>query len=199
MKKQAGGSCSSDKVTSTANAGGVAQGQIMSDLFNLQSMPDPTMAGGKTQKKRTNKKNKKSSKKTKRNKRSMRKLNKKRSKTKKRNSLKLKKSMKGGENININEAELQKMLDSLNIEGGADNANGKMNGVNMNNRNNQEGGGFLNLAGCGPVNYPNAGRAHVAPFGGTSCPGPEWYANPPNLGSAGSGMNTEGGNIAYPF
>jgi hypothetical protein len=59
---------------------------------------------------------------------------------------------------------------------------------------NQTGGnGFLSLAGCGPVNVPDAGRTHAKNFtksGG--CPGPEWYANPPMLGSAGSGMDDLG-------
>ena len=59
----------------------------------------------------------------------------------------------------------------------------------------QKGGRFLNLAGCGPVNAPDAGRKHAKHFSKTSsCPGPEFYANPPELAKAGSGS----GN-AYPF
>lgn len=58
----------------------------------------------------------------------------------------------------------------------------------------QKGGnGFLSLAGCGPVNVPDAGRQYAGNFTKSGmCPGPEWYANPPNLGSAGSGMNDLG-------
>jgi hypothetical protein len=58
----------------------------------------------------------------------------------------------------------------------------------------QKGGnGFLSLAGCGPVNVPDAGRQYAGEFTKSGmCPGPEWYANPPNLGSAGSGMNDLG-------
>ena len=59
----------------------------------------------------------------------------------------------------------------------------------------QKGGNFLNLAGCGPVNAPDAGRKYAKHFSKTSsCPGPEFYANPPELDKAGSGS----GN-AYPF
>ena len=59
----------------------------------------------------------------------------------------------------------------------------------------QKGGRFLNLAGCGPVNAPDAGRKYAKHFSKTSsCPGPEFYANPPELAKAGSGS----GN-AYPF
>lgn len=57
----------------------------------------------------------------------------------------------------------------------------------------QKGGNFLSLAGCGPVNVPDAGRQYAGNFSKTSmCPGPEWYANPPNLGSAGSGLDDLG-------
>ena len=62
-------------------------------------------------------------------------------------------------------------------------------------RKGQKGGRFLNLAGCGPVNAPDAGRKYAKHFSKTSsCPGPEFYANPPELDKAGSGS----GN-AYPF
>ena len=62
-------------------------------------------------------------------------------------------------------------------------------------RQGQKGGRFLNLAGCGPVNAPDAGRKYAKHFSKTSsCPGPEFYANPPELDKAGSGS----GN-AYPF
>ena len=55
------------------------------------------------------------------------------------------------------------------------------------------GQGFLANVGCGPVNVPDAGRKYASNFSKTSsCPGPEWYANPPNMGSAGSGMNDMG-------
>lgn len=58
----------------------------------------------------------------------------------------------------------------------------------------QKGGnGFLSLAGCGPVNVPDAGRKYASNFTkSSSCPGPEFYKNPPNLGSAGSGMEDMG-------
>jgi len=63
------------------------------------------------------------------------------------------------------------------------------------------GGSFWNLAGCGPANYPDAGRKYAHHFSKTSrCPGPEEIANPPNLGKAGSGDAAElsmGGT--YPF
>jgi len=63
------------------------------------------------------------------------------------------------------------------------------------NKKGQKGGNFLNLAGCGPVNAPDAGRKHAKHFSKTSsCPGPEFYANPPELAKAGSGT----GN-SYPF
>ena len=62
-------------------------------------------------------------------------------------------------------------------------------------RKGQKGAGFLNMAGCGPVNAPDAGRKYAKHFSKTSsCPGPEFYANPPELAKAGSGS----GN-AYPF
>ena len=55
------------------------------------------------------------------------------------------------------------------------------------------GQGFLANVGCGPVNVPDAGRKYADNFSKTSkCPGPEWYANPPNMGSAGSGMTDMG-------
>ena len=59
---------------------------------------------------------------------------------------------------------------------------------------NQTGGnGFLSLAGCGPANVPDAGRKYAHHFSKTSkCPGPEEIANPPMLGSAGSGMKDLG-------
>jgi hypothetical protein len=53
-------------------------------------------------------------------------------------------------------------------------------------------GFWSSVAGCGPVNYPNAGRQYAGHFSKTSsCPGPEFYANPPGLGSAGSGYDME--------
>ena len=59
----------------------------------------------------------------------------------------------------------------------------------------QKGGNFLSLAGCGPVNAPDAGRKYAKHFSkSSSCPGPEFYANPPELDKAGSGN----GNT-YPF
>ena len=55
------------------------------------------------------------------------------------------------------------------------------------------GSGFLSLAGCGPANVPDAGRKYAHHFTkSSSCPGPEEIANPPNLGSAGSGMDDMG-------
>jgi hypothetical protein len=63
------------------------------------------------------------------------------------------------------------------------------------------GGNFLGLAGCGPANYPDAGRKYAHHFSKTSrCPGPEEIANPPGLGKAGSGDAADlpmGGT--YPF
>lgn len=60
------------------------------------------------------------------------------------------------------------------------------------------GGGFLSVAGCGPVNAPDAGRKYAAHFNKSgSCPGPEWYANPPGLPSAGSGLADLG--VGAPF
>ena len=63
------------------------------------------------------------------------------------------------------------------------------------------GGSFWNLAGCGPANYPDAGRKYAHHFSKTSrCPGPEEIANPPGLGKAGSGDSADlpaGGT--YPF
>jgi hypothetical protein len=63
------------------------------------------------------------------------------------------------------------------------------------------GGSFWNFAGCGPANYPDAGRKYAHHFSKTSrCPGPEEIANPPGLGKAGSGDSAElpvGGT--YPF
>jgi len=48
------------------------------------------------------------------------------------------------------------------------------------------------VAGCGPVNVPNAGNTLSKFFTkSSSCPGPDFYANPPGLGSAGSGYATE--------
>ena len=53
-------------------------------------------------------------------------------------------------------------------------------------------GFWSGVAGCGPVNVPNAGNT-LSPFftKSSSCPGPDFYANPPGLGSAGSGYATE--------
>jgi hypothetical protein len=60
------------------------------------------------------------------------------------------------------------------------------------------GGGFLSVAGCGPVNAPDAGRKYASNFvKSESCPGPEWYANPPGLPSAGSGLADLG--VGAPF
>jgi hypothetical protein len=63
------------------------------------------------------------------------------------------------------------------------------------------GGRFWNFAGCGPANYPDAGRKYAHHFSKTSrCPGPEEIANPPGLGKAGSGDSADlpmGGT--YPF
>lgn len=60
------------------------------------------------------------------------------------------------------------------------------------------GGGFLSVAGCGPVNAPDAGRKYSSHFNKSgSCPGPEWYANPPGLPSAGSGLADLG--VGAPF
>lgn len=61
-------------------------------------------------------------------------------------------------------------------------------------KNNMTGGsGVLANAGCGPVNVPDAGRKYADYFTKSSkCPGPEWFANPPNLGSAGSGLEDVG-------
>lgn len=53
-------------------------------------------------------------------------------------------------------------------------------------------GFWSGVAGCGPVNVPNAGNNLSRFFTkSSSCPGPEFYANPPGLGSAGSGYATE--------
>ena len=63
------------------------------------------------------------------------------------------------------------------------------------------GGSFWNFGGCGPANYPDAGRKYAHNFTKTSsCPGPEEIANPPGLGKAGSGDSADlpmGGT--YPF
>ena len=63
------------------------------------------------------------------------------------------------------------------------------------------GGSFWNFGGCGPANYPDAGRKYAHHFSKTSrCPGPEEIANPPGLGKAGSGDSADlsmGGT--YPF
>lgn len=67
-------------------------------------------------------------------------------------------------------------------------------GQSKTNNNGQTGGnGFLSLAGCGPANVPDAGRKYAHHFTKSSkCPGPEEIANPPMLGSAGSGMDDLG-------
>jgi hypothetical protein len=53
-------------------------------------------------------------------------------------------------------------------------------------------GFWSGVAGCGPVNVPNAGNTLSKFFTkSSSCPGPDFYANPPGLGSAGSGYATE--------
>lgn len=53
-------------------------------------------------------------------------------------------------------------------------------------------GFWSGVAGCGPVNVPNAGNTLSKFFTkSSSCPGPDFYANPPGLGSAGSGYETE--------
>jgi len=65
----------------------------------------------------------------------------------------------------------------------------------------QRGGNFLGLAGCGPWNGTDAGRKYADFFTKTSkCPGPEWYANPPELPKAGSGDAVDlAVGATYPF
>jgi hypothetical protein len=65
----------------------------------------------------------------------------------------------------------------------------------------QRGGNFLGLAGCGPWNGTDAGRKYADFFTKTSkCPGPEWYANPPELPKAGSGDAADlATGATYPF
>jgi len=65
----------------------------------------------------------------------------------------------------------------------------------------QKGGSFWNLGGCGPWNGTDAGRKYADYFSKTSkCPGPEWYANPPELPKAGSGDAAELAiGATYPF
>lgn len=74
-------------------------------------------------------------------------------------------------------------------------------GGNVEEKKVMKGGSFWNLAGCGPANYPDAGRKYAHHFTKTSsCPGPDEIMNPPNLGKAGSGDSAEltmGGT--YPF
>lgn len=68
-------------------------------------------------------------------------------------------------------------------------------------RTGQRGAGFLNMAGCGPVNYPDAGRKYAHLFTKSStCPGPDFYRNPPGLEKAGSGNGAVAGPGApFPF
>lgn len=65
----------------------------------------------------------------------------------------------------------------------------------------QRGGSFWNLGGCGPWNGTDAGRKYADYFSKTSkCPGPEWYANPPELPKAGSGDAADlATGATYPF
>lgn len=65
----------------------------------------------------------------------------------------------------------------------------------------QRGAGFLNMAGCGPVNAPDAGRKYAHLFTKSSmCPGPDFYRNPPGLEKAGSGNGAVAGPGApFPF
>lgn len=65
----------------------------------------------------------------------------------------------------------------------------------------QKGGSFWNMAGCGPWNGTDAGRKYSDFFSKTSkCPGPEWYANPPELPKAGSGDAADlAVGATYPF
>ena len=65
----------------------------------------------------------------------------------------------------------------------------------------QKGGSFWNLGGCGPWNGTDAGRKYSDYFSKTSkCPGPEWYANPPELPKAGSGDAADLAlGATYPF
>lgn len=65
----------------------------------------------------------------------------------------------------------------------------------------QRGGSFWNVAGCGPWNGTDAGRKYADFFTKTSkCPGPEWYANPPELPKAGSGDAADLAlGATYPF
>ena len=65
----------------------------------------------------------------------------------------------------------------------------------------QKGGSFWNMAGCGPWNGTDAGRKYSDYFSKTSkCPGPEWYANPPELPKAGSGDAADlAVGATYPF
>ena len=65
----------------------------------------------------------------------------------------------------------------------------------------QKGGNFLGMAGCGPVNTPDAGRKYSNLFTKSgSCPGPDFYRNPPGLEKAGSGQgSTFGPGAPFPF
>lgn len=68
-------------------------------------------------------------------------------------------------------------------------------------RRGQRGGNFLSMAGCGPVNAPDAGRKYSHLFTKSStCPGPDFYRNPPGLEKAGSGNGAiSGPGAPFPF
>lgn len=59
----------------------------------------------------------------------------------------------------------------------------------------QRGGGFANMTGCGPINYPQGGAQYAKYFGGTSCPSKEELMNPANL--AGAETTSLGGHAMY--
>lgn len=59
----------------------------------------------------------------------------------------------------------------------------------------QRGGGFSNMTGCGPINYPHGGAQYAKHFGGTSCPSKEELMNPVNL--AGAETTSLGGHAMY--
>jgi hypothetical protein len=61
----------------------------------------------------------------------------------------------------------------------------------------QSGGGFANMTGCGPVNYPQAGARYAKHFGGTSCPSQKELMNPASMPLAGSGDMGLGGFHTY--
>ena len=188
MKKLYGGSAASDRVVRFANSGAASLEDYkhkanLPGIDDVKSMPVLYQTAGASKKKRSLKKKRTLKKKSgPKKKRSL----KKKSASKKKRSLKKKSGFKKKTASKKKRSLKKKTMKSRRGRSG---------------RRGQRGGGFLGVAGCGPVNYPDAGRKYSHLFTkSSSCPGPDFYRNPPGLEKAGSGNGAVAGPGApFPF